>query len=88
MILERRCSMNYLNGLNDKQVIENRNKYGDNDIKRIKKNTFFSLLIESLSDSRKRNLLLNLRHIITSGIQEELLRIPINGSLNLFEGTF
>ena len=39
-----------MNGLNDKQVIENRNKYGDNDIKRIKKNTFFSLLIESLSD--------------------------------------
>ena len=63
-------------------------KYGDNDIKRVKKNTFFSLLIESLSDSRKRNLLLNLRHIITSGIQEDLLRIPINGSLNLFEGTF
>ena len=45
-------------------------------------------LIESLPDCRKRNLLLNLRHIITSGIQEELLRIPINGSLNLFEGTF
>ena len=39
-----------MNGLNDKQVIENRNKYGDNDIKRVKKNTFFSLLIESLSD--------------------------------------
>ncbi len=39
-----------MNGLSDKEVIENRNKYGDNDIKRIKKNTFFSLLIESLSD--------------------------------------
>ena len=34
-----------MNGLNDKQVIENRNKYGDNDIKRIKKNTFFSFFI-------------------------------------------
>ena len=52
-------------------------------------NTFMApSLIESLPDCRKRNLLLNLRHIITSGIQEELLRIPINGSLNLFEGTF
>ena len=52
-------------------------------------NTFMApSLIESLPDLSKRNLLLNLRHIITFGIQEDLLRIPINGSLNLFEGTF
>ena len=52
-------------------------------------NTFMSpSLIESLPDFSKRNLLLNLKHIITSGIQEDLLRIPIEGSLNLFKGTF
>ena len=52
-------------------------------------NTFMSpSLIESLPYWAKRNLLLNLKHIVTSGIQEDLLRIPIKGSLNLFEGTF
>ena len=52
-------------------------------------NTFMApSLIESLPDWTKRNLLLNLKHIITSGIQEDLLRIPIKGNLNLFEYTF
>ncbi len=52
-------------------------------------NTFMApSLIESLPDWRKRNLLLNLKHIITYGIQEDLLRIPIDGSLNLFKDTF
>lgn len=52
-------------------------------------NTFMApSLIEALPDWSKRNLLLNLKHIITSVLQEDLLRIPINGSLNLFEDTF
>ena len=51
-------------------------------------NTFMApSLIESLPYWAKRNLLLNLKHIITPGIQEDLLRIPIKGSLNLFEGS-
>lgn len=52
-------------------------------------NTFMApSLIESLPDWRKRNLLLNLKHIISYGIQEDLLKTPINGSLNLFKSTF
>ena len=42
--------MNNYSGLNDKQVIENRKKYGTNELKKEKSNTFFSLLIESLGD--------------------------------------
>lgn len=41
---------NYNNGLSDGQVIESRKKYGTNEIKKGKSNTFFSLLIESLGD--------------------------------------
>lgn len=52
-------------------------------------NTFMApSLINSLPDWRKRQLLLNLRHIITSGIQEDFLRNPIEGTLNLFENKF
>ncbi len=52
-------------------------------------NTFMApSLINSLPDWRKRQLLLNLRHIITSGIQEDFLRNPIEGTLNLFENIF
>lgn len=39
-----------LNGLSTKQVLENRKKYGTNEIKNNKTNTFLSLLIESLGD--------------------------------------
>lgn len=38
------------NGLSDKQVIESRKKYGSNEIKKGKTNSFLSLLIESLGD--------------------------------------
>ena len=52
-------------------------------------NTFMApSLINTLPDWRKRQLLLNLRHIITSGIQEDFLRNPIEGTLNLFENKF
>lgn len=37
-------------GLTDKEVIINRKKYGSNEIKKDKTNSFFSLLIESLGD--------------------------------------
>ena len=37
-------------GLSDKEVIESRRKYGSNVLTHKKKNTFFSLLIESLND--------------------------------------
>ncbi len=39
-----------LNGLTDKEVIENRKKYGTNELTKKKKNSFLSLLIESLGD--------------------------------------
>ena len=39
-----------INGLTDKEVIENRKKFGSNDIKQSKTNSFLSLLIESLGD--------------------------------------
>lgn len=38
------------NGLTDKEVIKSRKEYGSNEIKKESKNTFFSLLIESLGD--------------------------------------
>lgn len=38
------------NGLTSKEVIENRKKYGTNELKSVKKNSFISLLIESLGD--------------------------------------
>ena len=38
------------NGLNDKEVIQNRNKYGTNEIEQGKKESFFKLLLESLGD--------------------------------------
>lgn len=38
------------NGLTDAEVIENRRKYGTNELERKKKSTFLSLLIESLGD--------------------------------------
>lgn len=41
---------NFNSGLSDKQVIESRKKYGTNEIKKGKSNTFLSLLIESLGD--------------------------------------
>lgn len=48
-------------------------------------NTYMSpSMIEELPYYTKRNLLLNLRHISTEGIEEELLDKPIRGSLNLF----
>ena len=37
-------------GLNDKEVLELRKKYGSNEITRKKSNTFFKILLESLSD--------------------------------------
>ena len=39
-----------INGLTDKEVIENRKKFGSNEIKQSKTNSFLSLLIESLGD--------------------------------------
>ena len=42
--------MNKLTGLKDAQVIENRKKYGSNKITGQKKETFFSLLLETLQD--------------------------------------
>lgn len=49
-------------------------------------NTFMApSLVNSLPDSLRRNLLLNLKHSITDGIQNLFLDKPINGSLNLFE---
>lgn len=52
-------------------------------------NTFMApSLINTLPEWRKRLLLLNLRHILTSGIQEDFLRNPIEGTLNLFENKF
>ena len=39
-----------VNGLNDREVIKNREKYGSNSIKINSGNTFFSLLLESLGD--------------------------------------
>ena len=38
------------NGLNDKEVIESRKKYGTNELKKTKKDGFFKLLIGSLGD--------------------------------------
>lgn len=42
--------MNNYNGLNKKEVILSRKKYGTNEIKKGKTNSFFTLLLESLGD--------------------------------------
>lgn len=39
-----------INGLTDKEIVESRKKYGSNEIKSDKSNSFLSLLIESLGD--------------------------------------
>ncbi|MDO4962963.1 MAG: calcium-translocating P-type ATPase, PMCA-type [bacterium] len=38
------------NGLTEKEVIDNRKKYGTNDVSKAKTNSFFSLLIDTLAD--------------------------------------
>ena len=38
------------NGLNDREVIQNRDKYGSNKIEQSNKESFFKLLLESLGD--------------------------------------
>ena len=38
------------NGLTDKEVVENREKYGSNDIVATHNNSFIKMLIESLGD--------------------------------------
>ena len=49
-----------MNGLNDKEVIEARKKYGTNNITGVKGSTFFKLLVESLGDPIIRILLIAL----------------------------
>lgn len=49
-----------MNGLTEKQVLENRKKYGTNEITSEKKDTFLSLFIESLGDPIIRILLIAL----------------------------
>ena len=39
-----------MNGLTNKEVIQNRNKYGSNTLTKVKKKTLFSLILESLGD--------------------------------------
>ena len=48
------------NGLTDKEVIESRNKYGNNQINNTKQNSFIKLLLESLGDPIIRILLIAL----------------------------
>lgn len=52
--------MDIKNGLTDKEVLSNKNKYGSNAITNKKKNSFISLLIESLGDPIIRILLIAL----------------------------
>ncbi len=52
--------MDIKNGLTDKEVLSNKNKYGSNAITNTKKNSFISLLIESLGDPIIRILLIAL----------------------------
>ena len=47
-------------GLNDKEVIESRKKYGSNELDIKNKNTFFKLIIESLNDPIIKILLISL----------------------------
>lgn len=49
-----------MNGLNDKEVVESRKKYGTNEITGGKKDSFFSLFLESLGDPIIRILLIAL----------------------------
>ena len=42
--------MNNYNGLTDNEILENRKKYGTNEISKNKSNGFLSLLLESLGD--------------------------------------
>ncbi len=49
-----------IEGLTEEQVLENRKKYGSNKITTLKKETFFSLFIESFSDPMIRILLIAL----------------------------
>lgn len=49
-----------MKGLNDKEVVESRKKFGSNEIKNKKRNTFLGLLIESLGDPIIRILLIAL----------------------------
>lgn len=47
-------------GLTEKEVIENREKYGTNELSNVKENSFFKLLLESLGDPIIRILLIAL----------------------------
>ena len=49
-----------MEGLTEEQVLESRKKYGNNSITTLKKETFFSLLIESFSDPMIKILLIAL----------------------------
>ena len=49
-----------MNGLTEKQVLENRNKYGTNEIRVGKRDGFFNLFLESLGDPIIRILLIAL----------------------------
>ena len=40
-----------MKGLTNKEVEENRNKYGSNRLEKVKSNSFFKLLLESLGDN-------------------------------------
>ena len=50
--------MNVYNGLSDEEVKKYRTLYGDNEIKRTKKDSFFKLLLESLGDPMIKILLI------------------------------
>ena len=50
--------MNVYNGLSDEEVKKYRTLYGDNEIKRTKKNSFFKLFLESLGDPMIKILLI------------------------------
>ena len=43
------------NGLTEEEVIENRKKYGSNELERTKKDGFFKLLISTLGDPSYKN---------------------------------
>ena len=50
--------MNVYNGLSDEEVKKYRTLYGDNEIKRTKKDSFFKLFLESLGDPMIKILLI------------------------------
>ena len=57
------------NGLSDSEVLENRTKYGSNELSKLKKDGFLKILINTLGDPIIKILLIKLKNKLKAKIQ-------------------